>query len=379
MAVGGDRRRAGAVRHAAARRGVDVTVTLSDHGPARSTLPAEERRPRRPTTRSSQPPSGSELRDLGSANVALRPSGSGPRQREGAASSPDRPFPGHFLPDPANAHPCGHPQFAAGSAGAVDRTASRPVCRPITRAPQLRAPPASLRTSSGRAGHAGPGALGDLAGQLTGRPARVAGEDPQPGEPSGELGRVGVEVDEVDVAGDPAQAALVARGRRRGRRPGTAPCRSRTARPRGRRRARRPGRTSRAARRGSRPGWAGRGRRRACRCRSGRARRRRCRRTWGRSAPASRRAATGADVVERADGERGDRRGAASTGRGPRRRSGLGIGRRGHRGHRCQCAPLGAARRSALRRREQPSSLPAATNSGAVPGPAVTLRTPASA
>ena len=49
--------------------------------------------------------------------------------------------------------------------------------------------------------------------------------------------------------------------------------------------------------------------------------------------------AAGPDVVERADGERGDRRGATPTGRGPRGRSGLGIGRRGHRSHRCQCAP----------------------------------------
>ena len=99
-----------------------------------------------------------------------------------------------------------HPQLAVGSAGAVDSTASRPVCRPITVPPQLRAGRRAQHVVR-PAGHARPGALGDLAGQLARRPARVAGEDPQAGDLLGQVGGVGVEVDEVDVAGHPPERA----------------------------------------------------------------------------------------------------------------------------------------------------------------------------
>ena len=226
--------------------------------------------------------------------------------------------------------------------------------------------------------HARPGPLGDLAGELTGRPARVTGEHAQTGQLLGQVGRVGVQVDEVDVTGDPSQRTRPRRRPRPARSPGTARCRSRTGRPRGTRsgstaRSHQPGSTSRIST------WLGRPRTTP-------------------SVPVSEWSSTyttvpanvgsvsdgiatsrvpGQTSSSRPDGECRDGGGAPPTGRRPRRRPGLGIGGSRHRRHRCQCAPPtggrevvaptcdGSARSASARR----------MRCGAR-GPAVTVRTP---
>ena len=130
------------------------------------------------------------------------------RQRERAASSPDRPLPGSSYQIRSRS---GHPQFADGSAGAVESTARRPVCRPIT-ARHSSGPDALAEHVVRPAGHAGPGALGDLPGQLAGGPAGVPGEDPQagelvrPGRPGRRRGRRGARRRRRGAAGCPSPA-----------------------------------------------------------------------------------------------------------------------------------------------------------------------------
>jgi hypothetical protein len=58
------------------------------------------------------------------------------------------------------------------------------------------------------AGHARPGALGQLAGQLARGPPGVAGEDPQPGDLAVQQVGVAVEVDQVHRPGDLPQPAV---------------------------------------------------------------------------------------------------------------------------------------------------------------------------
>ena len=87
---------------------VDVTVTLSDHGSRTLRGPAQE-----------ETAEAAETSDRSRIDLAAAPS-SGPlklgavlgtsrNKRERAISSPDRPLPGYFLPDPERS---GHPQLA---------------------------------------------------------------------------------------------------------------------------------------------------------------------------------------------------------------------------------------------------------------------------
>ena len=226
----------------------DATVTLADHGPRRWTC--------RPTKR---PPTAADHPELAAALGSEPP---GPRElaaatvRTGPDSGKGRPLPqtapSRALPTRIRRTrlPAGRSaQFAVGSAGAVDSTASRPVCRPITA--RHSSGPGQRRSGRRRPSRARtprrPRRSRRPAGRATSRRTR---RTPAAPVSSRQRGRVDVEVDQVHVAGDPAQPALVARRRRRGRRPGTARCRSRTARPRGTRtgstaRSHQPGSTSR--------------------------------------------------------------------------------------------------------------------------------------